>query len=306
MSDDSMTESSGSNEHGGPLDTDTMTRLALARYVFGLAVEQSRQPEPLCTVSILTFHDSVELFLRLAAEFRNVDLKPNIDFIGYWDALRKAEPPVQFSRKGAMQSLNQARINLKHYGNETTPTTIERHRVHVTEFFEENTPKIFGIPWNAISMTFLVQCQLAREGLDAAVTQTEHGNFDLALTAVAYAFYYLIDDYERRDGSRGERSPYDFVASLNASMPSRTLVMNDLDGAVRRLEGAMAVLALGLDLARYVRFRMTTPWVGKTRDGESQILKDGLWRHYARDDVRFCIDFVIEAALKLQRSPFVQ
>lgn len=38
-----------------------------ARYVLSLGVEQSQQPEPLSAVSVLTFHDAVELFLQLTS-----------------------------------------------------------------------------------------------------------------------------------------------------------------------------------------------------------------------------------------------
>jgi hypothetical protein len=50
----------------------TARRLAFVRYLYGVAVQQSRYPEPLYGTSILTFHDSIELFLQLASEYLNV------------------------------------------------------------------------------------------------------------------------------------------------------------------------------------------------------------------------------------------
>lgn len=59
-----------------------MRRLALIRYLYNNGVQQSREPEPLGLVSILTFHDSIELFLQLAAERLNVS-KPGLSFMDY-------------------------------------------------------------------------------------------------------------------------------------------------------------------------------------------------------------------------------
>lgn len=49
--------------------TDATKRLSFIKYLFNLGVEQSHKPEPLCWASVLTFHDSVELFLQLSAEY---------------------------------------------------------------------------------------------------------------------------------------------------------------------------------------------------------------------------------------------
>jgi len=55
------------------LDKSTIIkRLAFIKYLYKLAVDQSRRPEPLCSASILTFHDAVELFLQLASEHLDV------------------------------------------------------------------------------------------------------------------------------------------------------------------------------------------------------------------------------------------
>ena len=50
-----------------------LQRLSFIRYLYGIAVEQSKQPEPFGAASVLTFHDSVELFLQLAAESKGIN-----------------------------------------------------------------------------------------------------------------------------------------------------------------------------------------------------------------------------------------
>jgi len=50
------------------LEEHMLRRLAFVRYVHGLATDQSRQPEPQRAAALLTFHDAVEFWLRLASE----------------------------------------------------------------------------------------------------------------------------------------------------------------------------------------------------------------------------------------------
>ena len=51
-----------------PLSAPAMGRLALIRYLYIQGVDQSEQPEPMALLSILTFHDAVEMFCHLACE----------------------------------------------------------------------------------------------------------------------------------------------------------------------------------------------------------------------------------------------
>jgi hypothetical protein len=70
------------------LNPQTMRRLALSRYLYTIGVNQSFQPEPLAGVSILAFHDSVEIFLQVASEHLDVSGpkgKEQRSFMGYWD-----------------------------------------------------------------------------------------------------------------------------------------------------------------------------------------------------------------------------
>ena len=50
------------------LDPLTMGRLALIRLLYLQGLEQSRLPQPVVYSSVLTFHDTVELFLGLTAD----------------------------------------------------------------------------------------------------------------------------------------------------------------------------------------------------------------------------------------------
>ena len=65
-----------------------------------------------------------------------------------------------------MERLNMARVSFKHHGNMPSSSDIEKFRVNVTDFFEENTPVIFGIEFSKISMTNLIQNMRVKTLLD--------------------------------------------------------------------------------------------------------------------------------------------
>lgn len=59
-----------------------INRLALIKQLFKIGVDHSKQFEPLAAFSILSFHDSIEMFLKLVAEHNNVKAE-NFAFLDY-------------------------------------------------------------------------------------------------------------------------------------------------------------------------------------------------------------------------------
>jgi hypothetical protein len=62
--------------------------LPFIRYLYESAVKHSRQPKPMNAASILTFHDSIELFLHLSCEELGINIKTDTPFMQYWEKLQ--------------------------------------------------------------------------------------------------------------------------------------------------------------------------------------------------------------------------
>jgi hypothetical protein len=86
----------------------TIKRLAFAKYLYSLAVQQSKAPEFMSAASLLMFHDSIELFLQISVEHLNTS-KSDVTFMGYWDLLSKKLSISVFPQKESMRRLNKAR-----------------------------------------------------------------------------------------------------------------------------------------------------------------------------------------------------
>lgn len=289
----------------------TLQRLAFIRYLYTTAVEQSRQPEPLGAASILTFHDSIELFLQLASEHLNTgDKKPG--FIDYWNLLEPKLPKGGLSQKESMRRLNKSRVALKHHGTLPSKMDIEAFRASATNFFEENTPLVFGIEFSAISMINLVTCTEARGSLEEASQLIEEGRIEDALDKIAIAFAQLIDDHENRKRTRYGRSPFFFGESLTFNtgffmeIEDRKLAdfVDKVRDSIEAMQSAMKLLSLGLDYRRFAKFRLFTPLITKLLSGEYSLDRVKREEPPSVNDCYFCYDFVVESAIRLQEFDF--
>jgi hypothetical protein len=312
----------------------TMRRLAFIRYLYGVAVDQSRLPEPMCAASVLTFHDAIEQFLILACEHKNLPVKTSVDFMGYWEFLSPKLQPDGLTQKPAMTRLDKARGNLKHRGIRPSREDMQTFYSAAMLFFEENTPTVFGVEFGDVSMVYLVNPPAVRADLEEAEELRKQGDLVDAVGKVAIAFDRLLKSYQERDpllsGLRWPRmspTPTGYKAGgppLNFR-PKRGEADKDgyarkkigeileqtdaLKRAVEPMRDAIVALALGVDYERYRRFLKLTPEVGmRSLEGDIRYapVPTALWhgkpRNASPDIYRFCFDFVIEVAIRAQAA----
>jgi len=290
------------------LDENVLKRLAFIRYLYNLAVEQSQRPEPMCSSAILTFHDSVELFLQLGSEHFGVSKKSK-NFMDYWQIL-KDEKQLELGQKVSMRRLNKARVGLKHDGNLPSRLAIDDFRISVTNFFDENTPLLFGVNFFEISLIELVQSEKVKNNLLEAEEYLIKGEYENSLDEVALAFRQLIDDYGHRKRDEFGRSPFFFgellvfVDSVSIGDSMVKTVPDEVIRSIEALQNAVKILSLGLDYRRYAKFRLLTPVVMRFPGGKYYIQRIDRKKEVTEEEVRFCIDFVIESAVLLQEFEF--
>lgn len=149
------------------LDHHKMRRLAFVRYLYETAVSQSHAPAPLKCASILTMHDAAELFLQLACEHLNVGAQQP-SFMDYWDLLNKKLDSGELAQKESMRRLNKARVALKHSGTLPSDLDVEAFRATATSFLQDNTPLVFGVEFDGVSLAEYVNPESSRTILKEA------------------------------------------------------------------------------------------------------------------------------------------
>jgi hypothetical protein len=292
-------------------------RLAFIKYLFTVGVEQTEKPEPLCWASVLTFHDAVELFLQLAAEYVNVKERlKDIHFLDYWNLINaclKSNGKTELTQIISMERLNKARVNFKHYGTPPSKSAITGDfRVSVTNFFEENTMLVFDIKFADISMLEVISYQRTKDDLKQAEELLNQNKLEDSLDNVALAFQKLTDDYESRKRDKWGDSPFSvgprkyfsgFVMGIRGELGDFIDWARESLGSIQEI---VKIIGFGIDYKKYARFKLLTPYVIPLIGGTYSIQRKdrGSFGNPSVDDVKFCIDFVVESALTLQEFDF--
>lgn len=300
------------------VDPTIIRRLAFVKYLYGLGIEQSKAPEPLAGASLLTFHDAVELFLQLASEHLNAGTA-HPAFMDYWPLLSgKLAPGIELAQKESMRRLNKARVALKHHGTLPAKLDIEAFRASTTAFFEDSVPVIFALPFAEISLTDFVQPQTAQAKLKSAEQLLRQDQLEKALGEIVIAFEEMLGDYEGRKHNQFSDSPFffgrdltfhnSFFMGLKQERGTQRIAefIDRVQESIEAMQKAIKMLALGIDYRRYARFQLHVPFVTQTMDGTYHL--HGKYGHGrqgpTKEDVQYCIDFVVEAAIHLREFDY--
>ena len=293
------------------IDPTILKRLSFIKSLFQLGVKQSKQKPPLDSISILMLHDSVELFLHLSTEVLNSNRKTNIGFLEYWEVINRNLTGQQLSQKNQMNRLNKARVNLKHHGILLNKSDIESFRINVTDFYNDNFPLIFGIDFGEISIIDLIDNLDVRDILKNAIILFQQKNFDRSYEHLSLAFRILILDFE------SDFKPHRYeLFGIEYFSPSCDLEeirpdLEELSSRIDNINSIMKYLIYGIDVKNYIKFSLLTPDV---------YFKRGNYKNYeiyaplpvsgknkkniSQNQFDFCIDFIIDSALKLQEFDF--
>ncbi|WP_217545584.1 hypothetical protein [Streptomyces sp. GbtcB6] len=284
----------------------TVQRLAYVRYLYQDGIEQSRQPSPLRARAITSFHDAVENFIGLTAEQLGVELKPRIEFLQYWEALK---PEIELPGKTEMKRLNDARIALKHNGTFPSDHQIEQAREALVDFFSTVTPKVFGVDFDSVDMIDLVTQPQVTQYLRDAQTHADIGDYPMASAGLALAFAALLRLYpadpHRSDG------PFTFGPTLHTydnpkvgftdGVP-RNGRIDKLSRIAEALQDALRTIGLGIDYQNLARFQLLVPRVHHYGSGMPRFNETESLRQLTAEDYDWARHFVIESALRADRS----
>jgi hypothetical protein len=291
--------------------------------MYKLAVEQSNQPEPLNGLSVLTFQDSIELFLQLSCESLNIAINPKKEpaFMEYFDLI-KGKILTELAERDSIHRLNKARVAFKHHGNLPSMLDIESFRVSATNFFVENIPKIFEIELYEISIIHLIEFPKTKENLLTAKEKIAEDNYEDSAKSISIAFQELIYEYWGKNSDSLGLSLYDFeygrelknVTFLDDDLYSTNEVdrrnmkrMKEIEALFQKsgdqfdtIGEILKIIVLNSDYKKYLKFKSFLPETNKCIGGEYHF---GFQRKLpTKCDLQYCIDFVIECALKLQKN----
>jgi len=286
-----------------------LKRLSILKLLYKIGVEQSYKGEMTSFFSILSFHDSIEMFLKLAAETKNK--KDCKNFMQYWEML------PELTLKESIRNLNSSRVNLKHKGITPSKLDIETSRVNTTSFFEQNTKTYFGIEFKDVSLFELIKYERTKELLVSANSHLNSKNFKECVIDATKAFNELLLEYKKsKSADYSYRTPFDIIETVSFnnrswSREDRTPIDNKLKDTFKtvnenfkKIETTLQVISLGIDYKKFIKFNILTPEFYKSTNGEYQIISNGEEKKWTEQNCEFLVDFVLDSALILQDFDF--
>lgn len=284
-----------------------LKRLSVIKLLYKIGLEQSKQTESISFFSILSFHDSIEMFLKLATEHKNIKAD-KFSFIEYWDRM------PELTLKESMKSLNSRRVNLKHKGLVPAKIEIEASRVNTTDFFEQNTKTTFDIEFSDVSLFELIKFSETKKLLILSQKDLNESRTESCVENVTKSFYELLIEYKQNKRHWGkshfnftEKVRYDRYNSRNERNNGTDKKVEDVVEKINKnfeqIEKALEVITLGFDYRKYLKFKVLTPITFRMLNGSyhMELIRKKNWNI---ENCQFLIDFVLECALKLQEFDF--
>jgi hypothetical protein len=286
-----------------------INRLTYIKQLYKIGLGQASQHDNIAVFSILSFHDSIEMFLKLLSEHNDINAS-NFNFLDYWEKI------PSLTLKESMRNFNLRRVNIKHKGLLPAKSEIEVSRVNVTDFFNQNTKIHFGIEFSEISLIELISYLKVKEYLKLSQDSLDNNKAEDCIENAAYAFDELLHTYESNKTHWGT-SPFffgkstTFLSSFSLGISRHDKNLGKLSGfidtvteSIEALQKAAKITSFGIDYKEYVKFKILTPIIHRFIGGDkknAQIMGSKKW---TRENCQFCIDFVIDSALRLQQFDF--
>jgi len=133
-----------------------LDRLICAKYIFMRGMEILDQGGPFSSGrSVLHFQDSAEMALRAIAEHLHCSVKPSTQFNQIVDSINESGVNV-LSHRTALNQLNSARVNFKHFGLEPKIGDSNKFKNDLNGFFPNAIKDFMGIDFDSLSLTNLI------------------------------------------------------------------------------------------------------------------------------------------------------
>lgn len=283
-------------------------RLSIIKLLYQIGLEQSKQYESIAFFSILSFHDSIEMFLKLACETKQIKSE-NLSFIEYWQKL------PNLTLKESMRSFNTLRVNLKHKGLIPARIEIETSRVNTSQFFEQNTETTFGIKFSDISLFELIKFDKPKSLLISAEQHLTKHEFQESFLNIAESFEELLLEYKSNKIRWNRGNLFDFSNKISIDRYSSWSdkegkdnrldeVVNKLNEKFKEVERALEIISYGFDFRKYSKFKMCSPELYKETSGRYQFYNHKNKIVFNKENCEFGISFVLECCLKLQEFDY--
>jgi len=296
---------------------DILKRLALAKYIASKGYSESEKPEPLCSVATLHFHDAIELAFVMGWE--NLDIVGDINNTQFIKIFTKINEKLQADGKPiisgdvGLKKVTEIRKNFKHHGVIPAKSQLLESAIFTRNFLEEFIKVIFELDIKEVSLIDVVEDQVVKKYLIQAQNNLTSNTAETR-KYLALAFEFLLKNYEASKVSLYGKSPFFFgqdMTFLNSffigeEVSGRKMgdFIDKVKESIQATQKAVKILAFGFDYRKYIKMRLYLPeplWGIGMEEPHVALNPDA---PFTEDNFNFCLNYIIECALKLQEFDF--
>jgi hypothetical protein len=276
-----------------------LRRIVNARYVLERASTiQAESNEMSLSISLLLTHDAIEMLMLAILDHLNVT-KGKREFMGFWSDIKAAglqEPPDFIP----MQSLNNARVAMKHHGNLPNPKVVQELLPRAKGFFENVLKSYCQMTYSDVSLIDLVPDQEVRTMLMAARQKFVDDDKPAAMADLKIAFHKL-------QNPEGKRLPK-LHAPRRPSLPYEMkqagweTYLDELHSFLEACASSTNALMVGINPLRYASFMRIGPSVSWASNGAHYVNHRSLYQNVTIENFDELVLFLVEYALRASEA----
>lgn len=283
-----------------PEITALIRRLTLPRYLLRQATVAIHHYSPYSGGMVTSLlQDTVESFLRILSEWGGADVKDTASFQTLIDKVGERFRVV-VEHKASILRLNRARVAFKHHGITISESEAAGFASAAEAFLSEVSSEVLGIAFAEISLISEIDHRRTQNWLHKAERFLQSGNYkeSCSCASIAMAIYRSFSAQWAREWTRDRPS---FFLSREIRNDSKLRELTEwVEESIRPIVQRLDLMMQGVDAASYRRFLAFTPTPVITAAKTIRIVRHRNTANPSESDARFCIDFVVESALRIR------
>lgn len=280
------------------LNKQLLDRLICSKYIFHKGVDILERGGPFSSgLGVLHFQDAAEMVLRIIAEHLHCSLKENAAFNQIIDSIDSLGAH-KITHRSALNQLNKARINFKHFGLEPKHEDVIKFRRDLEGFFPNVFKLFLDVDFHLISLANLIEHRRTENFLNKAEKLIQDRNYRDSICSSAIAFAIFNSHYNKEPENYG-RDPFRRIKDTDLQR-----WVEGIEELVLDQQAQLNLIMNGINLANYRRFQRCVPVVQLSVAGTYSVfyLWDRGQMEPSLENALFCYNFVIDAILLMKAN----
>ena len=277
------------------ISKELLDRLICSKYLYHKGIETLNSKGPFSSgVAVLHFQDSIEMALRVIAEFLHCSLKENESFQQIIEKIDK-HGENKIPSRIALNQLNKARVNFKHFGLEPKFEDSTKFMYDIENFFPIALKTFLDIEFNSISLANLIRHQRTENHINKAKQLLDDGKFSESIAESAVALKIFRVHFNKE----ADRYRSDSFLHFKCNDDKLDDWARNVDNAIEEIHSQLNLITLGINVADYRKFIRYTPQIQYSMAGTYHIVYYSFGKPVepTKDIALFCHRFVIDAIL---------